>query len=82
LIKGLSKEHSTRLPYNRTTGLVFATVNYFSLTQQKQASKLEKRAKLKDGEVNVGCVVQIIISNYDKTKLDAPNLTCVVVEGH
>jgi len=48
--------------------------------QQKQASQMKKRAKLKDGKVNVGCVVQIGISNYDKTKLDAPNLTCVVVE--
>ena len=41
---------------------------------------MKKRAKLKDGEVNVGCVVQISISNYDRTKLDAPNLSCVVVE--
>ena len=38
------------------------------------------RATLIDSEVNVGCVVQIGISNYDKTKLDAPHLTCVLVE--
>ena len=41
---------------------------------------MKKRAKQKDGEVNVGFVVQIGISNYDKIKLNAPNLTCVVVE--
>jgi len=41
---------------------------------------MKKRAKLKDGEVNVGCVVQIGIRNYDKTKLDTSNLICFVVE--
>ena len=43
-------------------------------------NKRKLRNNLKDGEVNVGCVVQIGISNYGKTKLDASNFTCVVVE--
>ena len=41
---------------------------------------MKNRAKLKDGEVDVGCVVQISISNCDKTKQDARTLSCVVVK--
>jgi len=79
-MKGLSKEHNTRLPDTRTTGLVFATVDYFFINSTKESFSNKNRAKLKDGEIDVGCVVQISISNYDKTKLDTRNLTCVSVE--
>jgi len=57
------------------TNLIFHVNRNSSLLEPAVLINFNGGEKMKSNS----CVVQIGISNYDKTKLDAPNLTCVVV---
>ena len=48
--------------------------------QIKQATGMKKRANQVEGIVKVGTIVQVALSDVDRTKIDSSNLTLVVVE--